>query len=46
MRLRQIFFEYKFGAVGERLEQAEGPNPRRPQRFWMRADTLRSSQTL
>ena len=46
MRLRQIFFENEFDAVGERLQQAERPDARGPQRFWMCADTLRSSQTL
>jgi len=30
MRLRQIFFEYKFGAVGERLEQPKGPTASGP----------------
>ena len=46
MRLRQIFFKDELDAVGQWLQQPERPDPRGPQRFWMCADTLRSSQTL
>jgi len=41
-----VFLEEILCPVHQRLQQAEGSHAARPQRFWMRPTSLRSSSTV